>query len=619
HTAITDNVIDPNRRWVDVADATVETSLTKEVTPNGGYGVAAKINYYNGNAKSITFAEGTLSRKPQNETGKEVYNNNFNFDRKGKSELNLRLTSTTRYFVADVLRNQLTEVKNVDEAIRILGNTTASNWFLDVYAGYENHSGRKPYETSTNTVLNDYNEATVVVFNAVQRDNNNAQLLRVKNEATTKYDITFENEKGEVVVNNVTTYRNYFPFNFNTHNDSAKLDVVEYTVNNAYGLEAEMIIDHSNTGRYPIVEVIGIQGRDIIVRGEFGETAVLQLDTDYALFLRGQLKVGALIQFHTLTNNVLPKDNKDVNKTNVVDVVSVMPANAGFTVRGSLRKVVEGNQANQSAGVVALKDFTDYGAQYQKVILSEIRNLYVASQYNQLGYFVLNNTEANALKAWLEAKPGKVDTIRFKVKPFNGYDKEFEIYDIEVLKDSNWVEVRTLVKDKLAELREAVRVLANKYPTEDSVTNENVFKFEEELNAVKALVAALVFPEDAAWNATDSVNGIYFNKLDTMKGWNLDAKKQAYVDNKADGVVANLPKEVKVAHNHETDTKAVKAAVKLAIEKYLNDSSITVEITSPADGDAITNPVASIKFKLTKGGKTSAEKELTNIAVSALN
>lgn len=509
HTTIAENTISPNNRWKDVADATVETSTVRDLLdllniPNRTRtnSVAAKIDYRNGNAKSISFYEGMFSRVPANETGVERYNNNFVANDANKF-VELKLTNSTRYFVADVVRNQLTEVNNVDEAIRILGNTTASNWFFDVYAGYNEFGTRAARETSRNTAIAGYNEATVVVFNSVQKDNNNSQLLRVTNETNSKYDITFENTKGEKVDLNLVAYRNNFPFNFNSINDSAKLDVVEYTVNNAYGLEAEMKIDHSKTDKYPIVKVMDIQngGRTLIVKGEYNETAVLRLASGYDTFIEGQLKVGALIQFHTLSDNV--RTNK-VNDTNVVDIVSVMPNDRDFAVKGSLRNVVEGNLENQAAGLVRQDQITKYRVNgFQKVVVSQFRDLYNADAYRFNPYYILNDDEANALRAWLEDKTNKTDEIRFQIR-INGQDKDAEIYNIEVLKNGNWVDLTTLglpeagAKNDIAHVKTLINALVAKYDKE--ACPANLEQAKADVKAVKDAIAGLTdVGEKASW------------------------------------------------------------------------------------------------------------------------
>jgi hypothetical protein len=516
HTCIQDHVIDPNKRWNEVADATIETSLTSEAnyrnTETTKYGVAAKINYKSGDAKSISFYEGMFQRTPINETGKEEYDNNYDFvdsfRANEKATTELKLTAKTRYYVADVQRNQLTEVKDVDEAIRILGNTTASNWFFDVYAGYDNFGDRKDWETAKNTNLVGYNEAKVVVFNAVQKDNNATQVLRVKNESTSQYNITFEDTLGKVIEKNVEAYRNYFPYNFNTEKESAKLDVIEFTSNNAFGIEAEMLIDHSDTDLYPIVKVTAVNndGRSIVVEDKAGDSARLYLASGTDTFLEGQLKVGKLIQFRTLAKN----NAKDaaVNDANYVNVVSVMPDRYDKGLQGSLQGVVEYNHGNQKVGTVSsVNEVTEFATNgYHKVTVAAYRDLYDGSTVHNASHFILNNTEALRLKAWLE-KGHTGEEFRFKLQASTHPELKNEMFNIEVREGNNWVKLIDAKDGKLPEEvaneelavelaklkdNDTIKDLANDNLTQAAILAAAKTKVEDAVDTTKVDVAVVL-------------------------------------------------------------------------------------------------------------------------------
>lgn len=571
HQNIKANTIDPNNRWRDIADATIETSYTASMRDrllkvNGVTGVAAKINYTNGNAKSIDFVEGTATRVPQNETGTERYNNNFNFDKGAGAAVNLRLTKTTRYFVADVERNQLTEVNNVDEAIRILGNTTASNWFFDVYAGYNDFSGIKNYKTANNTAVNGYKEATVVVFNSVQKDNNNAQVLRVTNETNSKYDLAFEDTNGNIINNNVATYRDYFPFGFGSHADSAKLDVVEYSYNNAHGIAVKGLIDHSKTSVYPIVKVTDIDERQIKVVDKDGDYAYLQLATDADIFLNGQLKVGALIQFHTLNGNKL---TANVNETNVVDVVSVMPARYDEGMKGNLQGVVEDNQYNTSwAQTPALGDFEQYGAEYQKVILRNLRGL--DGSHLRLDLTVMSNTEANALKNFLTLNPTYKEGIRFLLRHFDN-PNHYEAYDVRVLVDGNWVRVYDKYRaDSLTAVLADIDTLVKKDVTCDTYT-----KLREEATAIRTRISMLSVLEQDTFN-TGKANEAYATALA-----NFEAKIEEFEDakNELDTEAAKITDDtINDVAKADLTQAGILAAAKTKVEGVVDTSKVTVTV-----------------------------------------
>ena len=492
HMAIPgDWIVDPNSRWADVADATVETYFTPgSYADTGVRGAAAKINYNNGDPKSITFKEGIFSRVPENEPGSvERYLNNYkkNSDEyQGRlgvrdGRIDLRLTKDTRYFVADVRSNQLTEVKDVDEAIRILGNVTASNWFFDVYAGYNKIDGRPAHETSEPHAIQGYNEATVVVFNAVQKDNNHAELLRVVNEATSKYDLTFENTDGDVIMKNVASYRDAYPFNYK----DAKLNVVEYTVNAARGIGVELKIKHSDTDKYPIVKVEEIDGRNVFVVDEYGNRAGLQLGSEYDLFIKGQLKEGALIQFRTVTNNT---KNGNATDTDRLEIVSVMPKQYKGGLKGNVKEVVYGNQKNQKVGTIALKDIMNEDGNGRTLVkINTLNKFFHLGSGHFYDLVKLNTEEANALKVWLGNLPAAMDNkdeVRFKVKPFTAKE-DIEIYDIEVKTGNVWKQVKTAANDILANNAKAFKDAVKALPAvADAKGND------EELGKIKAVKAA---------------------------------------------------------------------------------------------------------------------------------
>ena len=426
-----------NSRWADVADWTAETATGRNVTNIDGdivgvSAVKAKINYNaKGAAKELTFQSGSFTPGVVNQHGQLGQSvTNWKLQNAGV-KVDLKLTSATKYYVADVVKNQLTEVNSVDEALRILGNTAASNWFDNVYAGYNVTDAANRQESSSAAAIQGYNEATVVVFNKVQKDNNGTQMLRVVNEATRDYNLTFENTAGERIVKNVETDRLNMPFKFN----DGKLNVVNYSVNAATGINIELLIEHKKTEKYPIVEVVNIDGNKLIVKDERGNTARLFTDgVDTDIFTDGKLVKGALIQFRTLAKNAV---NGDATASNTVDIVSVMPA--GKEKAGVLEGIVYYNQKNQGfAKGVEKTDITEYTDNHKKLILGQARNIYDNDEGKYIDYFVLNNTEAEALKKAIDA--GFKD-IRFKYNKPNAGD-QFEAFDLEVYKDGAWKLVR---------------------------------------------------------------------------------------------------------------------------------------------------------------------------------
>ena len=409
-----------NARWEGVADRTIETRDQVTVDRVTYPAIRAKVNYKEGDAKSISFYEG-----------------------RSLNSTDLKLTAATKYFVADVAKNQLTEVKDVDEALRIVGNTMAAGFIEKVYAGYNVVDGVEKHETSSPTAIQGYNEATVVVFNKVQKDNNGEVTLRVKNDVTSKYNITLEDVDGKEVIADVATYRGGFPNNFNAD----KLDVIKWTNNNAAGIGIEKAIDHSKTERYPIVKVIDKDGVKLVVQDKLGNTARLVVDSEADIFLNGQLKEGAFIQFRTLAGNVAGSDATDAN---TVDIVSVMPN--GIALAGVLQGVVLDNQGNQYyAKNVKAADIKEYNGtnNHYKVIVNQLNSFYNTDDGVKRDLVWMSKSETEDLQAWLKANDDNAN-IRYKLKD-NVQGNENEAFDLEVLYGSKWLPVANAVAQKAAD------------------------------------------------------------------------------------------------------------------------------------------------------------------------
>lgn len=451
-----------NARWEGVADRTIETRDQVTVDRVTYPAIRAKVNYKEGDAKSISFYEG-----------------------RSLNSTDLKLTAATKYFVADVAKNQLTQVKDVDEALRIVGNTMAAGFIEKVYAGYNVVDGVERHETSSPTAIQGYNEATVVVFNKVQKDNNGEVTLRVKNDVTSKYNITLEDVDGKEVIADVATYRGGFPNNFNAD----KLDVIKWTNNNAAGIGIEKVIDHSKTERYPIVKVIDKDGAKLVVEDKLGNTARLVVDSEADIFLNGQLKEGALIQFRTLAGNVPGSDATDAN---TVDIVSVMPN--GVALAGVLQGVVLDNQGNQYyAKNVKAADIKEYNGtnNHYKVIVNQLNSFYNTDDGVKRDLVWMSKSEAEALKDWL-TNNGDNANIRYKLKD-KVQGNENEAYDLEVLYGDKWLPVADAVVKKAADDKAAQKAALDAFnkkvaAVEDATKLADQAAFDKAAKELKALV-----------------------------------------------------------------------------------------------------------------------------------
>lgn len=578
-TADQGNIIDPNARWTGVAKATVETSRITDLIPVNdnnyrGKATAAKINYVGGDAKSMDFVTGNLS-SAANATLKEgkFYEkdaNNFNILDQEELVRSVNLTKSTRYFVADVAANQLTEVADVDAAIRILGLTRASNWFFDVYVGYDKVGADKDYINSNPT--NAINEAKVVVFNSVQKDNNDGTLYRVKNEATTAYNATLEDVTGAETVINVGDVRWSFPFNFN----DAKLDVVAYYNNNAGGRGFVTKIDHSDTAKYPIVKVTSVDGRKIVVTDVYGDTAQLTLNTDYDKFLTKDALENAVIQFRTTTNND--------GKSNLVDIVSVL-TKYNIALKGSLNVVAGFNQGNQRYGEVVLAA-KDVANGLYRVTIDNQRNLYDEDERFARQEFKVTIPEAEALIA-----AGIPVYARYKVE--KDYDSTWRAYDFEIKVGNDWVRVINLPAKGLPAIVDGVRKLT----IPDDVKANNYLDVEKDVKKLEDAVDALSYEDKAKWESDE-----YKAHRDQLAA--VKAKVEAYKTAKTelDAELAKLLDNdaIKDVNKADLSPAAVESAAKTQVEGKIDAAKATVKTfaltNKPADN---ANYAAGAELKAT--------------------
>lgn len=496
--------VDPNDRWADVADATAETSrLVDFAGEDIDNAKLAKFNFDGGKAKEIAIWEGTY-KAPENETlpeNGEVDANNFGKD--SAQIFSAKLTDDTRYFVADVEKNQLTEVKDLDAAILALGLTRASNWFSDVYVGYDSFDGTEKHETAQDQNVAGYNEAKVVVFNSVQKGNNDSQLLRVKNEATSLYDVTFEDVDGKEVVLNVEKYRGAFPFNFN----DAKLDVVTVKNNAADGLSIATEIDHSDETKFPIVKVADVDGRKVRLEDKNGETAVFILESEFDQFLTSQDLEGKVIQFRTATGNEKKGPADEVNK---IEIVSILKD--GTALAGVLQNVAYANPSDIAYGHVKANNIkVTADDNLNSITMKEYYDFYNKDEGTHNVNYFIDHEDAENLVAFLGIVDSDGTDIRYEVQ--KDYDSKKKVVNIEVLVNNKWVALDSLDLTKVNDVQDAIDGLSLKPVVEKAVKAaradyDALSDDEKALVDEKKLVEAEAAVEDAEKTINKAVDAL---------------------------------------------------------------------------------------------------------------
>ena len=183
---------------------------------------------------------------------------------------NINFTSNTRYFVADEIRGQLTEV-NHDTAIDLLVKDN-DGFTPKVYVGYDVNTGR-----------GNFHGANIVVFNLVSKDGLGTVNVRVLNPSNGAYAFNAEKSNAEQVTYDLSKYSAFMPgyhkpFEGSTntagyYGQFDKLNVVKLALvpESNVVVRAETLINYLNDPIFKVVSVrpayagvfhVTLQGRD---------------------------------------------------------------------------------------------------------------------------------------------------------------------------------------------------------------------------------------------------------------------------------------------------------------------------------------------------------------------
>lgn len=328
-TDVKDELLDKdNHIWEGVADATVETTnydfkeaSLKEIAQkdiNKAY-ATVKLNSSNTKADYIKFHKAN-----------------------GELLANLKVNDKTEIYVANPYNNIMKEVKDINEALSLIGFHHYGDTFKipNVYAGFDtdNHKANiKGFDSERNT-------ARVIVFNIVSKDND-GDLYRVINSSSSKFSTTLEDTDGKLYDRDNVLNKANFPLNYGD-----LLDVIE-----TRGDVITKKIDHSDKKEFPVVRVVEIFDNDeVLVEDRFGNESKLYFG-DADIFNAKQYKdlaKGDYLQF-------LPEENM----SRIMDIVSILDDTKDtrdlFDRSGSLLNVVKGIEEKTVNGIVVeVKDST---------------------------------------------------------------------------------------------------------------------------------------------------------------------------------------------------------------------------------------------------------------------
>ena len=300
------NVVTPNKTWEGVAKNTVETGVM-------GHASLEKL----GDVRSYSEGYVTLGLNGNNTKVEKV---NF-MNGKDKLVKSLSINDKTKVYVANPGNNQMREVKDIYEAINLIGfrNYQAGYAIPNVYAGFDT-DGYKSNLYGEKYAPSDRATAKVIVFNLVSKAQK-GEILRVVNQANFPGNATLENTDG--VRKDMSFIKNiaHFPYNYGDLYDVIEL---KWAVNNNNYDVIETLIDHSDVDKYPVVKVAEIKDNDtLIVQDRFGKQAPIYVG-DADIFNAKEykdLKVGDFLQYRNEAQN---KANEMNNK---ISVLSILPRN----------------------------------------------------------------------------------------------------------------------------------------------------------------------------------------------------------------------------------------------------------------------------------------------------
>lgn len=370
-------------RWNGVAKYVAETGYTavaslKEATVENGY-VNIKLDKDGLKAKTIEFVKGVAG-----------------------DNVTLDLTNDTRFFVANPANNIMREVKDVNEAISLIGYRHLDR-VPNVYAGYDTN-GHK-------AVVDKFDQGTqktakVVVFNVVAKEAK-AEMFRVVNQASSLGNTTLEDTDGKLVERNFLNNTKAFPYNYGDLYDVIKVQ---------YNDRLTTVIDHSKTNDFPIVEVKGFANdkKVIDVVDKYGDMSSLDV-RDADIFNAKQyrdLRVGDKLQF------ALEKEN-----TTKVKVLSILPANT--TLEGSIQKMLPNISNRTRVGMVA-GPISRQGAEYT-VVMKEFRDNFNSDAYYDIKTYTVSDADAKEL-----AKLAKDVKVQYEVQSTNDRNFDGRAYNFTV-------------------------------------------------------------------------------------------------------------------------------------------------------------------------------------------
>lgn len=557
-----------NNRWKDVADNTVSTKFenvnTLDTDKDLNLKSWAKINIKD-NKLGVA---GLTFQKIENNKVVDIDT--------------VKVNSDTKVFVANPYNNIMRQVKDINDALTLIGyDSTRWAKVPNVYAGYDadgHKTSIKGFEAA------ERHTAKVVVFNVVAKAQD-GDLYRVINQSSTLGKATLEDTTGKLYDRAFLGNMYAFPFNYGD-----LYDVIEVNSRAAAGTDViDTRIDHSDTVKFPIVEVTGLynDGYSIELKDEYNYRTIIDA-RDADIFNAKQfkdLKVGDKLQFAT-------KDKKLA-----VDIISILPRDT--KVEGSMRNVVKAVYGQTFVGKVIEAHVDGANSTVVMDVNNKLFNLDANSGY---ATFYVSADTARALKAYVGKR------VNFAVTDMGGWTGKF--YAANFFDEATGTKISPETPVTVDEVKALVTAANDKY-------NDGKIKADHKLlDQAKADLANIdakikLLPLDARKDFEETTPAKPFGEAIQK------IRKQIAEVEKIDALNAELAKidnttlsnvaPVTTAGVQSLKDTDVQAQVKKLVEAKVDTAkyTVTVTLTGPVD---TTNKV----YAYEEGFKVTVELKLTS-------
>lgn len=605
-----------NNIWKGVADNTVETAYYEDIT-----------SMKDAKQSDIDKEYATIKLNSSATKGDYIKFHKTN----GNVIVDLKINSDTEVYVANPYNNIMKEVKDVNEALSLIGfRSYGSDYKIaNVYAGYDSDDDK----AAVAGFDNNRNTAKVIVFNVVSKDNDGDR-YRVIESSGSNYSTTLEDTDGKKYDRDNILNKDNFPYNYGD-----KLDVIEVR-----GDVITTLLDHSKTKKYPVVKVKAINDNDnIVVEDRFeNETKLYVGDAD--IFNAKQYKdlaKGDYLQF------AMDDDSRNANED--VDVVSILEDNRDtrdlFDESGSVLNVVDGIEGKTAVGTVKAIGTAVAGDADVKVTIYVESNNWDKGINKTTQEFVVDKSIAKALKVG--------DNVKFMVETKDHTDdRAFDFYyndgknnPVVAEKDNNDLTAVEKEVNKFYEggltagnlataktaidnadgsynERKAAKEEIQKYYDEKVVpaqkaidefltnvtTAKEIAKAEKQVADAQKLVNALKDSEGKD-NLQKRINALEKQIKEAKANITKEEKQGAFDDYVAELTTAlGKVKVDKNTGNPDAEKAAVKAAVKAELDKVTAPAKAYYEITEVDT----TNSTVKVDVK-----STDADVDVTTVNIQA--